>query len=292
MMRMTFAVAAILTLAACGGGGGSGTGGTTSGGSTGTEPPSSALSLLEKWRRFENGIPTLSMTEADLRRELRTASERLTHARAGEAEILVPTDSQDYLGEEYDSYSDLLDWYFSTVTAAAPVMTHDGVRIAETREKVGEDGAILRYWGWLEHTGFWVGHDDYDTFSHFGAYYTGTDPTGSGSATWNGVMVGMEGGYPADGAPDMVLGDARITIDNLASPNVDVVFANIVNATEGTSRNDISWRDLALDRGVFKSPIQQYGDYIIGSINGPRHQEAGGSFAKDGITGAFGAKRE
>ena len=290
---LAVAMAALITLAGCGGGGGgSGAGGTPSGGGTETEPPSSGLSLLEKWRRFENGSPTLSMTDAEVRQELRTAWEGMTHIIDVDAADAIPVE---LLGDS-TSYSELLDQLFSAVTAALPVMAHDGVRVAETRERDEYGESLLRYSGWLEHTSFWVTDYGDGAYGLSGGHYPGTNPTGSGSATWNGVMVGKEIVETGPGSGlqygDVYLGDARVTIDNFASPDADVAFTNIVNATDGTSRSDISWNDLTIEDGLFTSSVSQYGNYIIGSFNGPRHQESGGSCAKDGITGAFGAKRE
>ena len=129
--------------------------------------------------------------------------------------------------------------------------------------------------------------------------YSGTTPTGTGSATWTGVMVGM-----ADLAstalrrarPDVLLGDATITIDDLADPDVDVLFTNIHNVTEATRQHDMSWEDLPLENGLFgefsrKSDGEHY-DYLVGMFTGPGQQEVGGKFLRDGITGGFGARRQ
>ena len=133
---------------------------------------------------------------------------------------------------------------------------------------------------------------------------SGTAPAGVvGPATWTGVMVGMES--PESGSdkalallrsgPDVFLGDARIMIDDdLAAPDVDVSFTGIYNVTEGTPHDDVSWENLRVqDDGLFGALAGERdgSEYIAGMFTGPGHQEVGGEFRRDGIVGAFGAKR-
>ena len=174
------------------------------------------------------------------------------------------------------------------------------------------------YGGWLDHTVFGVTFfaacsvaepgcsgtsPVYDGglvggFTPFGVY-PGTTPTGMGSATWTDVMVAMESprfdNHPAalawanEGQPGVYLGDARIRIDDLAAPQVDVSFTNIHNVTEGTRHRDMSWEGRSVENGLFAGGDSD--DYIAGRFTGPRHQEVGGEFRRDGIEGGFGAKR-
>ena len=100
----------------------------------------------------------------------------------------------------------------------------------------------LAYGGWLDYTQFNVSHtrwcmggepgcadiDDAETLYTGGGVlgfmagrYAGTTPAGMGSATWTGVMVGMEdlpAALPGSERADVFLGDARITIDDLSAP--------------------------------------------------------------------------
>jgi len=113
--------------------------------------------------------------------------------------------------------------------------------------------------------------------------YSESTPTGRGSATWTGVMVGMETpayitgltldhDWQTPGAqPDVYLGDARIVIDDLAAPYVDVSFTNIHNVTEVTKHRDLTWENLRVEDGVEagSSPIL----LILGMFNGSQHQE-------------------
>ena len=113
-------------------------------------------------------------------------------------------------------------------------------------------------------------------------------------------MVGMQD-LPAASLgrerADVFLTDARIRIDDLSAPDVDVSFTNNHNVTEGTRRPHINWDGLCPEDGLFGtvSPPETYGkryDYLAGMFTGPGHQEVGGEFHGDGISGAFGPKRQ
>ena len=217
----------------------------------------------------------------------------------------------------------------------APVLRHNDVPVATVSGRLTnvdepdpddpfDDDAetyltdFRSYGGWLEHTEFRVSYSRWCEVGAAGCsgrnpiYEEGsirgsmagaqsrTTPTGTGSATWAGVMVGMES--PEAGtaaalallrnAPDVYLGDARIMIDNLAAPDIDVSFTNIHNVSKGTSRSDITWEGLPVENGLFGDDDSDSGEYIAGMFTGPRHQEAGGHFRRGGIVGAFGAKRQ
>lgn len=227
----------------------------------------------------------------------------------------------------------------SSLWIFAPVLEHSGVPVAEFKGRrthsltLEENGGrvpehdttttlvdALSYGGWLHHTEFRVSFsrscvvgvagcsetDPEFEAAHVQGFaagvYSGTTPTGVGSATWRGVMVGMESPEPgsdeasallASGRPDVFLGDARIAIDDLADPDADVSFTGIHNVTEGTSRDDMSWENLRVrDDGLFGQPAGDGNGYIAGMFTGSRHQEVGGHFRRDGIAGSFGAKRE
>jgi len=210
----------------------------------------------------------------------------------------------------------------STVSFA-PVMEHNGVPVAHMKARlIDEDedvgGTVLTdtvtYGGWLDNTVFGVGFaaacivDEPGCSGTSPVYaggfaaglapfgvYPGTPPTGMGSATWTGVMVGMESprfdnesaarAWANAGPPDVYLDDARIRIDDLATPDVDVSFTHIHNVTEGTRHRDMSWEGLSVENGLFAGGDSD--EYIAGMFTGPRHQEVGGAFRKDGIAGGF-----
>ena len=214
--------------------------------------------------------------------------------------------------------------------AFAPVLEHNDVpvamaegayRVTMTLEsdppvEIDDFFEFLRYGGWLDHTVFHVSFQRWCTVGEAGCGetnlvyergtvvglmaggYSETTPAGAGSATWTGVVVGMESGEHGrataaavrSGQPDVFLGDAHITIDDLAAPDVDVSFVNLYNVTEGAPHRDITWEGLRVEDGLFGEGSSD--GYIAGMFTGPRHQEVGGSFLQDGIAGAFGAKRQ
>ena len=222
----------------------------------------------------------------------------------------------------------------SRIWAFAPVLGHNQVPVAEHHARITRTLPVpearettqptlidvLTYGGWLDYTEFRVslsrwctvgaagcsGTDpDYENGIAFGFMAgsgSGTAPAGVGPAAWTGVMVGMES--PESGSdkalaslrsgPDVFLGDARITIDDLAAPDVDVSFTGIYNVTEGTPHDDMSWENLRVqDDGLFGAlgGERDGSEYIAGMFTGPGHQEVGGEFRRDGIVGAFGARR-
>ena len=109
-------------------------------------------------------------------------------------------------------------------------------------------------------------------------------------------MIGMR-----DSNQNVVRGDASVDIDNLALPDVDVNIANIRDTVTGervmwNGETGFGWDDLGLVNGRFDS-----GANLQGSFYGENHEEVGGVFHTgnsegatnpDGITGAFGAKRQ
>ena len=339
----SFAAGAVLVIALSG----CGASGTVSTGVP--DGDDNAISLLENWQRFNDGNPTLRMTNAQVSEAWRSAARKSTHrvVLAGpvgigsdpvstdpvETHPAFPVDADACSAGECD-FGPPPDgtWAF------APVLEHDDVPLAEFRSRFtrtetlepekGADGEqtdlfdSLTLGGWLDYTHFnvsvtrWctVGSpgcakaDDTDDFDplyagggvlgYMAGSYSGTTPTGVGSATWTGIMVGMEDLASASlrrERPDVFLGDAKIAIDDLAAPDVDVSFTNIHNVTEGTRRRDMNWQDLRLEDGLFGGVIrnsdgERY-DYLVGMFTGPEHREVGGEFRRDGIAGAFGARR-
>ena len=337
---MTAAVLA-LTLVGCGGGGTASMGG--------RDDNDSEMSLLENWQRFEDGNPTLRMTNAQVSEAWRSVARKSTHKvnLAGPASVgndpgpVVPVEIRPAFPVDAKACSSGGCGFEpppDSASAFAPVLLHDGVSIARltsrfTRTETLESGqgadnrqttlvASLTFGGWLDYTHFNVmlrrscrvgapgcaetgDSDDVDllyeggrVLGHMDGRYSGTTPTGTGSATWTGVMVGMEDLAPTAlrrARPDVLLGDATITIDDLADPNVDVFFTNIHNVTEATRQRDMRWEDLPLKNGLFgKSSPESDGehyDYLVGMFTGPGQQEVGGKFRRDSITGGFGARR-
>lgn len=343
-------VVVVLALCGCGSGGGVSMGS--------PDGDAGETSLLDKWRQFEDGVPTLRMTSAQVFDAWRSVTRQSTHRVSLAAPVSIGSDPASPIPIDTSPTTFPIDaeacapgdcdlappadgtWAF------APVLQHNDVPVTEftsrfTRtvtleaadsagleeDRRGADAEqtdlfdTLAYSGWLDYTHFNVSHtrwcmggepgcadiDDAETLYTGGGIlgfmagrYAGTTPAGMGSATWTGVMVGMEDLPPAllgRERADVFLGDARVTIDDLSAPDVDVSFTNIHNVTAGTRRRDLNWTDLRVEAGLFGtvSPPQTYGeryDYLAGMFTGPEHQEVGGEFSGDGISGAFGAKRQ
>ena len=147
--------------------------------------------------------------------------------------------------------------------------------------------------GWLRHSYFAVyegelGGSDF-RFSYSMGDATGNRPL-TGGAKWSGVMVGTDSSKGVS-RPSLVRGDADITIPDLDNPRIDIAFTRIRKAGGGGLRDDMEWENLRLtSSGRFRD--SSGGDSIQGTFYGPGHEEVGGIFERDSITGAFGAKRE
>ena len=131
------------------------------------------------------------------------------------------------------------------------------------------------------------------TGSSSNGLYSFSNPTPglvpNGSATWTGIMTGIDIRSFDPDENGFVLGEAAVHIDDLSNPDVDVLFTDIYNTSADTIHPDMHWRDLVLTNGAFNDGASRT---ISGAFYGPQHQEVGGVFDRDGITGAFGARRE
>ena len=123
------------------------------------------------------------------------------------------------------------------------------------------------------------------TFSSAQAYVagdaTGTNPAGTGSATWTGIAEASP-----TGAPARLMGTATVTIADLSRPQVDVG----IDLDEGGVDRALRWTDMPLADGGF-SAGRAGTDYLRGNFHGPAHEEVWGVFDTTGYLGAFGAKR-
>ena len=114
----------------------------------------------------------------------------------------------------------------------------------------------------------------------------GTSPV-TGSAVWNGDVAAYEttnvmtSGGTSVTAYTPVDGDARLEVD-FAATAVDVDFTNF-----NDGRLDISWDGLVMENGEFGSGTAG----IEGAFYAADHEGVAGTFARDGLTGVFGALR-
>ena len=197
-----------------------------------------------------------------------------------------------------------------------------GIALASKARPVveGRESAFHRAFGaWMDHGFFLV-----ETFTMQGeaasSFYRTTwlgDASHSGplaspgdSATWSGVMSGVESS-PSSGSGAFVHGDSAIVVSGLAAGvevSVDVAFTNIVNEETGAGIGDMVWRGLPLqgrefgtDSVLFNDGVGYFRDgsfgaaaegSLYGRLYGPGHEEVGGLFHRDGIAGAFAGKRD
>ncbi len=109
---------------------------------------------------------------------------------------------------------------------------------------------------------------------------SGTNPSGTGSATWSGIVEAS----PA-GAFERLTGSVTLTIDFARPASVGVSVD-----VPGHEIDRPGWADAPLASGGFSSG-RPGTDYIEGVFGGPGHEEAWGVFDTTGYLGAFGAKR-
>ena len=159
-----------------------------------------------------------------------------------------------------------------------------------------ENASVTSYGSWMEHGGFGLQTNTYETggvsfverFGIAGGKLTGAKL--AGGATWLGLMVGTlaEGEHSGD----LLQGDAALNYD-LALDTLDVGFSGIKNIDRRAAHSTevVMFNDLAVaPDGTFKAGST--GDLIQGGFYGPAHAEAAGVFERSNIIGAFGAKRE
>ena len=201
------------------------------------------------------------------------------------------------------------------------VASRRGIALArkDTTSGAGGNRTSHRALGaWMDH-GFFVietstmsAYDGfiYNTFWFGDATDTGPVTSAGATATWSGIMSGVETS-PAGDAGAFVHGDAAVTVNGLDAKGgswIDVVFSKIVNEDTGAVIADMAWRGLSLQARSFGTDDVLFHDgtgyfrkenfgtasdgSIFGHFYGPEHEEVGGLFHRDGIAGAFAAKRD
>ena len=113
------------------------------------------------------------------------------------------------------------------------------------------------------------------------------------SGTWKGMMVGAD---VSDNVTrgQFVRGDATLSIDDFANPDVDVAFEHLHDLETGArldGRHIPAWEDIPLDSGAFGEKPVGGRDYIQGRFVGESHGGAVGVFERSEIVGSFGAAR-
>lgn len=115
----------------------------------------------------------------------------------------------------------------------------------------------------------------------------GTNPV-SGSGRWSGTMLGIDLGENDGTRGSAVWGDADIVINDFQNPAVDVTFYNIADMATQTPRADMEWSGIPVASGAFEA--EDADSRIEGEFFGAGHEEVGGLFERDNITGSFGAR--
>ena len=124
---------------------------------------------------------------------------------------------------------------------------------------------------------------------------SGTSPE-MGSAVWTGDVLAYEsedvensGGDVRHNLLSRWTGESH-DLRSISQPtSVDVDFTNFdyIDSGMSWSRADMSWDGLAMENGEFGDETAG----IEGSFYGADHEGAAGTFARDGLTGVFGALR-
>ena len=111
---------------------------------------------------------------------------------------------------------------------------------------------------------------------------TGRNPSGVGVATWEGIAEAA-----ALRTFERRLGTATLVIADLSDPRLSVDID-----VDGFAINLPGWANLTLANGGFTSGTVADGNYLAGNFHGSGHEEAYGVFDTEAYTGAFGAKRD
>ena len=142
----------------------------------------------------------------------------------------------------------------------------------------GDDANV--YGRWLDDSVFVI-VDDSVAVSFGGS--SGTNPTEIGGGVWQGALVGID-----TRTGDRIRGDSVIEIDDFARPDVDIALTGIEDA-RGRGKADLRWEDIPVVQGAFQARDRT--GSIEGRFYGSNHEEVGGIFERDQLTGAFGASR-
>ncbi|MYI69486.1 MAG: hypothetical protein F4103_12335 [Boseongicola sp. SB0673_bin_14] len=187
--------------------------------------------------------------------------------------------------------------------SAEAFLAKNGITLIHVQSGLQEPESRTRFYGaWMDHGAFMLAETSVtetgDDGTPAGAFeqrlawawgaLTGSAPPSS--ATWRGVMVGT----PQQGSRrgHVLQGDATL-VYNLESRTVDAGFTGIVDLDREAAHTVAAVRFDGIDvasNGTFE--FGTFGNLLRGGFGGPGHEEAAGAFEKQGIVGAFGAKRQ
>ena len=301
-------LAAALILGACGGGGGdSGTG------PGGLKPPLSESDDPRVARLGEllERADVLQMSSQHARSSMASAdgSETIEEAFAEPvscsgarcvAEDGTATTVQDLLdtttdGIEFESIEVMLGARggFDTVTASVSLEVTE--TLPDSELTVSSMATNYGFWGEHGYATLMLGggpvtveiagtafSGDYTTAeAYMAGDATGTNPSGTGSATWTGIAEASP-----TGAIERLMGTATVTIADLSQPRVGVAID-----VPGHAISAPGWADMPLTNGGFDSGTAGT-DYMGGNFLGRVHEEAWGVFDTTDYIGVFGTTRQ
>ena len=310
------AVSGILFVSACGGGGGgvgSGGGGGDGVGGGGGEIPRQPATIVEELETTTDGERLLEIVDradtllipsryigitisAGGHTVDQTLSQRFlcvadTCSRADDTGMTTTTQDTVAVNADLVDYTIGSRAGFSTLVTDAEL----AVDVPDLSLSSSLDGSGYGFWGQhgfaalevgsgplsgeTEGTSF-TGQVSWATAYVLSADVTGTNPTGAGSATWNGIAEAA-----SLGTFQRLAGTATLTVADLSQPRVGVAID-----LAGSQIGAAAWADMALTNGGFDSGTEGT-DHIQGNFHGPNHGEAYGTFDTSAYVGVFGAKR-
>ena len=92
------------------------------------------------------------------------------------------------------------------------------------------------------------------------------------------------------GRENIIQGDAALSVDFRVG-NVDLSFTNVWDLTERATRPGTTWNEMLINTAGQFSGTNAQGE-TAGRFYGQMHQEAGGTFTYDDLTGAYGLVRQ
>ena len=114
------------------------------------------------------------------------------------------------------------------------------------------------------------------------------------TATWRGMMIGADVSDTVTRG-QFLRGDATLVIDDLADPDIDVVFNDFRDLETGATLADRTiapWQNVPLEGGSFGDKPAGSDDYIQGRFVGENHGGVVGIFERNNVVGSFGGNRQ
>ena len=289
------AIAAVLSLPACGGSGDAMSGralglgeirdlaGLSAPVETGTAQQERRPDVIARADSLVVSTMHIEVAGPDAARALR----RLSECSGPQCDLLDPVTG------ETDAIS--LDTFRTVRGDAEAIGSAHGVTLtSESAQRMGVDRTSLG--AWMEHASFGLindhaiaqGIESTSLYALAQGDLTGRPP--AGSATWLGIMVGTP--TAGDDRGERLVGTAALNYD-MAAGAFDAAFSGIHNIDRGMVHGVevVIFSNLAFGPdGTFSRG--QSGARIQGGFYGPGHAEAAGIFEQANIAGAFGATRQ